>query len=81
MKRTGERYAWGDIDEATYRAEITTLKDQLAALPSPVDSNVVAFDRAAMTLLPLGTVVREAPPENQGAIIRHIVERELQGWL
>ena len=75
MRRTGERYTWGDIEESAYRAEMATLKAQLAELPSPVDSNVIAFDKAAMTLLPLGPLLRATPPDHQGALIRHIVER------
>ena len=75
MRRTGERYTWGDIEEAAYRAEMATLKVQLAELPSPVDSNVIAFDLAATTLLPLGTLIRRTAPEHQAALIRHIIER------
>ena len=75
MRRTGERYTWGDIEEAAYRAEMATLKAQLAELPSPVDSNVIAFDLAATTLLPLGALIQQAAPEHQAALIRHIVER------
>ena len=75
MRRTGERYTWGDIEEGAYRAEMATLKVQLAELPSPVDSNVIAFDLAATTLLPLGTLIQRTAPEHQAALIRHIVER------
>jgi hypothetical protein len=75
IKRTGERYTWGDIDEADYRAQMAVLKAQLDELPSPVDNNLVAFDRAAATLLPLGAVLERTAPEEQGALIRHIVER------
>lgn len=63
IKRTGERYTWGDIDEAAYRVDLDALKAQLAELPSPVDSNVIAFDLAATTLLPLGALIRRTSPE------------------
>jgi hypothetical protein len=75
MKRTGERYTWGDIEEGAYRGEMATLKAQLADLPTPVDSNVIAFDLAGATLLPLGARLRRTAPEQQAALIRHIVER------
>jgi hypothetical protein len=36
---------------------------------------VLAFDRAAARILPLGASLRDMPPANQRDIIRHIVER------
>ena len=75
MKRTGERYTWGDLEESEYRAEMTALKVQLAELPSPVDSNVIAFDQAAATLLPLGALIQRTAPEHQAILIADIVER------
>ena len=44
-------------------------------MPPPVEANLIAFDRAASTLLPMGKVIRETSPEHQQAIVRHIVER------
>jgi DNA invertase Pin-like site-specific DNA recombinase len=75
MRRVGERYTWGDIERPEYRAEMDRLKAQLAELPSPVDANVIAFDKAAATLLPFADVILGTTPEHQRAIIRHIVER------
>ena len=54
---------------------MAVLKAQLARLPSPVDSNLIAFDRAATTLLPLGELIKRTDAEHQAALIRHIVER------
>jgi len=43
------------------------------------DSNLIAFDRAATTLLPMGQSIRDASPERARAIIRDIVERPIEG--
>jgi hypothetical protein len=51
------------------------VEQQIASLPLPVESNVIAFDRAATELLPFAEVVRETTPEHQRAIVGHIVER------
>jgi hypothetical protein len=74
MKRLGDRYVWGELDEGEYRAQRRALEAKRAELPAPVDSNVIAFDRAAATILPMATVIRETSVEHQQAIVRHIVE-------
>jgi hypothetical protein len=75
MKRLGDRYVWGELDEAEYRPQRQFLEAQLAELPAPADSNVLAFDRASTTLLPMARIIRDASPEHAQEIIRHIVER------
>jgi hypothetical protein len=75
MKRLGDRYMWGELDETEYRPQRRALEAQLAELPAPADSNVLAFDRASRTLLPMAEIIREATPEHAQGIIRHIVER------
>ncbi len=75
MKRLGDRYQWQDIDEPEYRAERRKLEALLAELPLAVDSNVLAFDRAASTLLPFADVIEGTTPAHQRAIVAHIVER------
>ena len=79
MKRLSEQYTWGDIEQSTYRVGMDRLKARLAAMPSPLDSNLIAFDRTAGALLPFADVIRATTPEHQGAIIRHIVERVILG--
>ena len=74
MKRLGDRYVWGELEEADYRAQRRVLDARRAELPAPVDSNVIAFDRAAATFLPMATVIRDATLEHQHAIVRHVVE-------
>jgi hypothetical protein len=36
---------------------------------------VLAFDRSAARILPLGTILRDTTPANQGDLMRHLVER------
>ena len=74
IKRLGDRYQWQEIEEREYREERATLQAQLAELPPPADSNVVAFDRTSEHLLPIATIIRETTPEHQTALIKHIVE-------
>jgi DNA invertase Pin-like site-specific DNA recombinase len=75
MKRLGDRYVWGELDEAEYRPQRRLLEVQLTELPAPADSNVMAFDRASTTLLPMAQKIRGASPQRAQEIIRHIVER------
>lgn len=75
IKRVGERYQWQEIEEAEYRDERRRLEARLAELPLAADSNVLAFDRAAATMLPFADIISETAPEHQRAIIAHIVER------
>jgi site-specific DNA recombinase len=75
IKRLGDRYQWQEIDEPEYRTERAKLQAQLAELPPPMDSNVLAFDRTGEQLLPIATIIRETTPEHQAALIKHIVER------
>ncbi len=75
MRRLGDRSVWGELSEAEYRPLRRALETKLAELPAPADSNVIAFARAAATLLPMAQILEEAEPEHQRAIIRHIVER------
>ena len=75
MKRLGDRYAWGEIEEAGYRPQRRVFEAQLAELPAPVDSNVLAFDRAALTFMPMGAILCFATPEHAHALVRPIVER------
>ena len=75
MQRLGNRYTRQEIEEPEYRVERQELEARLAELPLPADSNIIAFDRAASTMLPFATIVRDTTPEHQQAIIRHIVER------
>ena len=58
MARLGDRYVWQEIDEADYRTQRRRLESQLAELPLPADSNLLAFDRAAATLLPFANIIR-----------------------
>jgi hypothetical protein len=51
------------------------LQPQLAELPPPADSNVIAFDRTGERLLPIATIIREATLVHQSALVKHIVER------
>ena len=37
MKRLGDRYVWGELDEAEYRPQRRLLEAQLAELPAPVE--------------------------------------------
>jgi DNA invertase Pin-like site-specific DNA recombinase len=75
MKRLGDRYVWGELDEPEYRLQRRALEAQLAELPAPADSNIIAFDRASKVLLPMAQIIREASPEHAQEIIRHIVEK------
>jgi hypothetical protein len=75
MKRLGDRYVWGELDEAEYRLQRRALEAQLAELPAPADSNIIAFDRASKVLLPMAQIIRDASPEHAQEIVRHIVER------
>ena len=75
IKRLGDRYQWQEIEEREYREERAKLQAQLAELPPPADSNVVAFDRTSEHLLPIATIIRETTPEHPTALIKHIVER------
>jgi hypothetical protein len=79
IKRLGDRYTWQEIDAAEYHDERGKLQAQLAELPPPADSNVVAFDKAGERLMPIAETITETTPGHQGALVRHIVERVL-GW-
>jgi len=70
-----EQYEWSMINAATYRAKRAEVDAELGELPPPAASNVLAFDRAAARILPLGASLRDMPPANQRDIIRHIVKR------
>ena len=75
IKRLGDHYQWQEIEEAEYREERPKLQAQLAELPPPADSNMVAFDQTGDRLLPIATIIRETTPEHQSALARHIVDR------
>ena len=75
MKRLGDRYVWGELEEADYRPQRRLLEAQLAELQAPADSNILAFDRAPTTLLHMGRILQDATPEHAEALLRHIVER------
>jgi hypothetical protein len=75
LKRLGDRYTWQEIDETEYKAQRREVEQQIASLPLPVESNVIAFDRAATELLPFAEVIRETTAEHQRAIVGHIVEK------
>jgi site-specific DNA recombinase len=75
LKRLGERYQWQEIEEVDYHRERIQLRKRLAELPAPVDENVIAFDRAASLLRPMGEIIEKADPERQRAILRHVLER------
>ena len=75
IKRLGDRYQWQEIDEPEYRTERAKLQAQLAELPPPMDSNVLAFDRIGEQLLPIAKSIRETTSEHQAALIKHAVER------
>ncbi len=75
-KRLDEQYEWGMLpDAAAYRAKRAEIDPELGELPPPAATNVLAFDRAAARILPLGDTLRQTTPANQRDIIRHIVER------
>ena len=75
LRRLNDLYLWQNIDQSEYQRQRQELATKLAGLPPPEESNLVAFDRAAATLLPMGEIIREAGQEHQRAIVRHIVER------
>ena len=75
LRRLNEMYMWQTIGADEYQCQRAELATKLAEMPPPVESNLIAFDRAASTLLPMGKVIRETSPEHQQAIVRHIVER------
>jgi hypothetical protein len=75
IKRLGDRYQWQEIEEREHREGRAKLQAQLAELPPPADSNVIAFDRTGERLMPIATIIRETTPEHQSALIKHIVER------
>jgi hypothetical protein len=75
MKRLSDRYVWGELDETEHRSQRRDLESRLAVLPPPSASYTTAFDRAATTLLPMADTTRNAMPEHQCAIIRHVVEK------
>ena len=76
-KRLDEQYEWTLIDAATYRAKRAEVDAEVGELPPPSTLNVLAFDRAAARILPLGETLRQTTPAHQRDIIRHIVERVL----
>jgi hypothetical protein len=75
LMRRGDRYTWQEIDEAEYRSLPHEVEGRIASLPLPVESNVIAFDRASTQFLPFADIIRETTSEHQKAIIGHIVER------
>ena len=79
LKRLGERYDWQDIGEAEYKEQRAEIRAKLAELPPAQDSNLLAFDRAAATLLPFAEIVRDATLEHQRDIVRHIIDRVVIG--
>ncbi|MEJ7803167.1 MAG: recombinase family protein [Candidatus Limnocylindria bacterium] len=54
---------------------ITALTPRSASCYRRPPLMLLAFDRAAARILPLGASLRDMPPANQRDIIRHIVER------
>ena len=64
----------GNVDADDYRRQRSDLETRLAELPPPVESNVIAFDNVAMTLLPMAQTIRDTTMEHQRAIVAHIVE-------
>ena len=75
LRRLNEMYMWQTIDVDEYQHQRAELTTKLAEMPPPVESNLIAFDRAASRLLPMGKVICETSPEHQQAIVRHIVGR------
>ena len=62
-------------ESAEYQAQRRRLEAQLAELPLPADANLLAFNRAAASLLPFANMIRGTPKEHQRAILPRIVER------
>jgi hypothetical protein len=75
LRRLNETYVWQTIDVDEYQRQRTEILSRLAEMPPPVESNLIALDRAASTLLPMGKAIRETSLEHQQAIVRHIAER------
>ncbi len=61
-----EQYEWSMINAATYRAKRAEVDAELGELPPPAASNVLAFDRAAARILPLGASLRDMPGQSAG---------------
>jgi DNA invertase Pin-like site-specific DNA recombinase len=74
-KRLRDAFVWGHVPEAEYHAERRKIETQLAELPLPTDSNVIAFDLAADRLLPFAETLLQAEASQQAGIVRHIVDR------
>ena len=75
VKRLGDRYMWQEIEETGIPRAAAELDARIAERPAPADSNLLASDRAASTLLPFAEIVRETTSDHRQRIIRHIVER------
>jgi hypothetical protein len=63
-KRVRDAFVWGHLGEVEYRSQRREIDRQLAELPAPADSNVLAFNRSAMLLLPFAETIREATSEH-----------------
>ena len=74
VKRLKDMYLWQEMDEREYRAERGKLEEQLAELPPPADSNVIAFDRMGERLHPIASIIRDTTAEHQARIARHVIE-------
>jgi hypothetical protein len=75
--RSPGHQAWGVKPKGSggYRVERRRLEALLAELPLAADSNLLAFDRAASTLLPFASIIEGTTAAHQRAIVTHTVER------
>ena len=65
VKRLGDRYMWQEIEETGIPRAAAELDARIAERPAPADSNLLASDRAASTLLPFAEIVRETTSDHR----------------
>jgi hypothetical protein len=74
LVRLGQRFDWGELEEADYRQKVMEVRRQLAALPSP-DDKIVLFDRFRSEVRSFPETVDAASDEKRRELVSLLVER------
>jgi DNA invertase Pin-like site-specific DNA recombinase len=71
LTRLRNLYAWGELDEPTYRAQAAELHGEMAVMAKPTMASLTAVADALQTL---GPAWRSAAPETQATVARLMLE-------
>jgi DNA invertase Pin-like site-specific DNA recombinase len=74
LKRLGDRYTWGDLEEADYRRQVGEIRNQLAALPAP-DRKMADYDKRLAEFRAFSEIVPTASRDELQELVPQVVAR------